>query len=151
IDLQQYEKAKSFNAQAISTFESLKEFYGLSSAYTTRAKLLEREGNISLAIEYSKKGYDLAVKINGLPEMATKAKTVYALYKTNKDYKNALEFLEKFQGYNDSLNNKEQGKSFAEAETRFQSKQKEQELLLKNLELEKSELKVNERNHLIYF
>ncbi len=151
IDLKQYNNAKSYNAQTISSFEAQNNFYGLASAFTTRAKLLELEGNLNLAIDYARKGYDMSVKINALYEMARQSRTVYTLYKSNKDYKNALDFLERHVTYNDTLNSKDRGKAFADAETKFQTKQKEQQLLLKNLELEKSELKVNERNHLIYF
>src|SRR6185369_10603538 len=46
--------------------------------------------------------------------------------------------------------NKERNISIANAEARFDTKQKEAQIQLKNLELEKSSLEVNKRNHLIY-
>src|SRR6185369_12917744 len=62
----------------------------------------------------------------------------------------ALDYFKIYMQYKDSVINNERNKAIAEAESKYESEKKEQELKLKNSELEKSELKVSQRNNLIY-
>lgn len=150
MDRNDLNKAEEYNKKALDAFELSQDLYGLAHAYGTKARIYQLKGKKKEAIEYAKKAYDIAIQMNALPEIAGQAKTIYELYKSNGDFKNALLYHEELSRYKDSLSSKDLTQSLAEAETKFYTKQKETELSEKEKELNISQERVSQRNKLIY-
>jgi len=150
MDRNDLNKAEEYNKKALDAFELSQDLYGLSHAYGTKARIYQLRGKKKEAIDFAKKAYDITIQMNALPEIAGQVKTIYELYKSNGDFKNALLYHEELSRYKDSLSSKDLTQSLAEAETKFYTKQKEAELSEKEKELNISQERVSQRNKLIY-
>ncbi len=101
------------------------------------------------AINFEK---SLAISLNraAWDDIQENALMLSKVYEAQKNTPKALENYKLYSDYKDSVINKERNEAIANAESKYESNQKEQQLKIKNIELEKSELKINQRNNLIY-
>ncbi|MCE3260636.1 MAG: protein serine/threonine phosphatase [Bacteroidetes bacterium] len=150
VDLKNFDKAKEECLTGIEILKGLDDKYVLAKAYTVLSQIYKGQGKTEEAIKSLRVAYAINVTRNTLPELTTNSKSLAKLYAEVNDFKNSHFFLSEYIRYNDSLNNVTQRKLLADADAKYQTKEKEQQLVYKNLELEKSQSEVSQRNKLIF-
>ena len=108
----------------------------LSILYGLKGQLYEKLGNIHKAILFTKKGYDLSLKLNELKNASEMAIQLSEFYKQKNDYTNALKYYEIYHSTNDSIFNIEKATAIEEIKTKFDIESKEKELKIKQQEIE---------------
>lgn len=150
LKLKDYKKATQYCNQGINVFKNLNDNYTLATAYALKSQILAAEGHTEEAIKFLQMSYSINLTRDAWPELSGNSKELSALYARKGDYKNSVTYLNEYIKYHDSLNNENRRKIIADADSKYQSKEKEQQIMVKNAELERSQLQVNQRNKLIY-
>jgi serine phosphatase RsbU (regulator of sigma subunit) len=145
-----FAEAKKMNDELIPILEESQDQYALSVAYGSKATILKSEGKIKEAIAYLNKAYDITKRMDNVAGMGSNVHELYEIYKEQKDYKTAIDYLELFMTHKDTLSQRDMTQSYIEAETKFTTDQKEKEIQLKNLQLDKVELEGKRKDHLLY-
>jgi serine phosphatase RsbU (regulator of sigma subunit) len=150
IDMKDFEKAREFCERSIGLLKDQQDSYTLAKAYQALGLIHKGLNNPEEAIKSLKVALAMNIERNAIPELSSNSKYLSELYEGINDYKNSHFYLSEFIRYNDSLNNEKQRKLLADADAKYQGKEKEQQLALKNAELERSHLEVEQRNKLIF-
>jgi serine phosphatase RsbU (regulator of sigma subunit) len=150
VDMRNFNKAKEFASKSIELLKDQDDSYTLAKAYQALGLIYKGLKRPEDAIRSLKVAYELNTERNALPELTSNSKYLSGLYEEIKDYRNSHFYLSEYLRYNDSLNSDRQRKLLADADAKYQSKEKEQQLTLKNAELERSQLEVSQRNKLIF-
>jgi serine phosphatase RsbU (regulator of sigma subunit)/predicted negative regulator of RcsB-dependent stress response len=143
-------QARGYFEKTLEMFKEAKNDYGYASSLSMLAGIYYDEGNMKKAAQLYEECYEVNKRRGGIDDLKDNTRSLAMVYEAMKVPGEALKFYKEFMHYKDSVINKERNKSIAESEAKYQSEKKEQELKLKNSELEKSQLKVDQRNHLIY-
>ncbi len=142
--------AEKNTLNAILVFEKFNDEYALGLNYYNLGLIEDKKNNLDKAITYFNMSLKLSIKRKAWDNIQENALKLSSVYEKNKNLPEALEFYKLFSQYKDSVINKDRNKAIANAESKFESEKKEQQLKLKNVELDKSNLKVSQRNNLIY-
>jgi serine phosphatase RsbU (regulator of sigma subunit) len=145
-----YEEAEKNILTAIPVFEKENDEYALGLNLFNLGSIELARNNFDKAIKYLRRSFELNLKRNAWDNIQENAFLLSEVYEKKSNASDALKYYKVYMQYKDSVINKERNKAIADAESKYESEKKEQELLLKGLELEKSELKVSQRNNLIY-
>jgi serine phosphatase RsbU (regulator of sigma subunit)/uncharacterized protein HemY len=147
---EKYDEAQKNFLNGMKDFENANNEYGIAMSYNNLGNLQMKKKNYSAAREFYEKALDLNLKRKAWLNIKDNAAALSDLYELEKDPGNALKYFKMYTQYNDSVINIERNKSLADAESKYQSEKKEAQLIMKNLELEKSKTEVKQRNVLIY-
>ena len=142
--------AEKNTLKAILVFEKFNDEYALGLNYYNLGLIEDKKNNLKKAITYFNISLKLSIKRKAWDNIQENALKLSNVYEKNKNLTEALELYKLFSQYKDSVINKDRNKAIANAESKFESEKKEQQLKLKNVELQTSQLKVNQRNNLIY-
>lgn len=145
-----YVQAESNFLKAIPMFKEYDNLYGLASTYVNLGDVCKIKNNLPLAAKYFRVALDINLKRKAWINIKNSALRLSNVFELMNRPADALANYKLCLQYNDSLINIENNKAIAEAESKYESEKKEQQLQLKNIELEKSQLEVNQRNNLIY-
>lgn len=123
-------KAKTYYTSAIQLLDSLdSEIEEISAAYIGLADVYLREKNIDNAIAYVTKGYSFAIK-QKQTEFERDAYNLLAdIYEFKGEYKEAYKYELLSRQLADSISNTEITKNITDLETKYQTQQKENEIL----------------------
>ncbi|MEM7510998.1 MAG: tetratricopeptide repeat protein [Bacteroidota bacterium] len=104
--------------------------YGVIYAlYIDKAEPLEEQGKYAQALKLKEEAYEY-VQASGFIEFIARAdQQLYQTYKAVGDYKNALHYYEKYNIAQDSMKKDAAAGRYAELEARFDSKEKEEEII----------------------
>ncbi|MCE3260710.1 MAG: hypothetical protein K0S12_2351, partial [Bacteroidetes bacterium] len=143
-------EAEKYFSKSLPLFKSSNDEYGYAINLANLGSVEVNRKNYKKAAEY----YDEALKINlhrkAMDNIQSTAKGLAEVLELQNKPTEALAAYKIYMQYKDSVVNTERNKAIAEAEGKYENEKKEQQLQLKNSELEKSHLKVAQRNHLIY-
>ncbi len=89
------------------------------------------------AIEYGKEGIEIAESIGILPYVRYGARNISGAYAKINDFENAYKYHIKYSSANDSIFNKEMAENINELQTKYETKEKEQQIALQNLKIER--------------
>jgi len=145
-----YDEAEKNILAAIPVFEKNNDEYALGLNYYNLGAIDLAKKKYESAIKYLKRSFNYSVKRNAWDNIQQNALSLSDAYEKNNNPAEALKMYKTYMQYKDSVINKERNKAIADAESKYESEKKEQQLKLKNSELEKSELKISKRNNLIY-
>lgn len=123
--------------------------YGLASNYMFLGDIYSERNELNRALAFYLDAYKLNLNRRALDNVSETCKKISNVYKRINKPVEALNYYETFIQYNDSVLNTERNTAIADAEAKYESVKKEQELILKKSELETSNLKVKQRNSLI--
>lgn len=133
--------------------EELNEKYILSLNYLLLGKVYFRMEDYEKAHVYSKKTKTISEKIGANDLLADAYFLLYSIFKIRKDWQNALEFHQKYVVIKDSIHDLEQKKIIKEIESKYELKDKEQEIQqlqfknkLQKLNNEQNKLKLENQN-----
>ncbi len=125
------EKAKSILLEAEKICIETTDNYKLIFVYGLQGQYFTKKNNLSQAAFYSKKSYDIAVKINVSKDIADLALQLSEIYKKQKNYENSLKYFEIFHKTNDSIYNVENTNIIEEMKNNFEVSEKEKEIKLR--------------------
>lgn len=145
-----YEEAEKNILKAIPVFEKNNDEYALGLNYYNLGSVEFNRKNYDKAVKYLTLSFDLSMKRKAWDNIQENARMLSEAHEVNRNPIEALRYFKVFVQFKDSVINKDRNKAIAEAESKWESEKKEQQLKLKNSELEKSQLQVNQRNSLIY-
>lgn len=133
--LQYMVKAYEANLSAGNTHQAASSADQLGTFYFDRDKLIE-------AYKYYKKAEQLAIESQALEQLNWVHKNLANYYVTVNDLQNALIYKDKYIASNDSLYNERSSQQMAEMRAQFESekKEKENELLRKNITIQELEV-----------
>ncbi len=144
------EEAEKNILKVIPVFKRNNDEYALGLNYYNLGHIFYKKNELDKAINYFNMSLMLGIKRKAWDNIQENALKLSEVYEKNKNLPEALTSYKIYTQYKDSVINKDRNKSIADAESKYESEKKEQQLKLKNSELEKSNLKVNQRNNLIY-
>lgn len=145
-----YAEAEKYISKAIPVFEKNNDEYALGLNYYNLGAVEFAKKNYDKAIKHLTLSFDLSMKRKAWDNIQENARMLSEAHEFNKNANEALKYYKVFEQFKDSVINKDRTKAIADAESKWESEKKEQQLKLKNSELEKSQLQVNQRNNLIY-
>ncbi len=145
-----YKNSINYYIEANKIYTDLKDTLNLTSIQKLLAQVY-LEGNY---LDKAKKHLDVACKLAKNANYKIDLIDVYnsysKLYTKKKDYKKALNYLNKYSSLKDSVFNIEKSKTIQELQTKYETKQKNQEISLLNKEKKLSAEKL-EKQRLISF
>lgn len=143
-------EAKKYYLQVIPIFRKEKEEYGLALALSNLSTVETHQKNYKLSEIYLKEALEINFRRKANDNIKSNALQLSELMEKQNKLGSALEYYKLFNQYKDSVINVERNHSIAESESKYESDKKEQELKLKNLELEKSEIQSSQKGKLLY-
>ncbi len=151
--LKRYEEALVFAEKEISIDEKLKDKNGLEVSYLNIADLYLKMKKYEKAIEYNSKSLDLAKELNSTKNIMLAYSGLADSYKIKGDISQAIEHLQFYTNWKDTLYNQQNKEAIADMETKYETEKKEAEndLLKAKGKLDKTEIerKASQQNFLI--
>ncbi|MFC2104759.1 tetratricopeptide repeat protein [Bacteroidota bacterium] len=158
-DLKKFDTAFEFYNKALELRIKIDDKKGIASTYGSLASLnnkiakqtnnnAERIKKYYEAIEYAKSGLNLSREIGVLYQEMDLYEVLYNSYEGLGKFNESLKYYKLRTELKDSLFNKDKNKQIEEAEAKYQSAQKQQEIEKQKTELEKQK---TFRNYLIIF
>ncbi len=89
------------------------------------------------ALECGKEGFEIAEEIGILPFISYGAKNIARTYAKMNDFENAYKYYIKYSNTNDSIFNKDMAESINELQTKYETKEKEQQIELQKLKIQR--------------
>lgn len=145
-----YVEAEKYFLKSLPLFRSSNDEYGLAINLANLGGIEIERKDYKKAEEFYKEALEINLKRKALDNIQSTALGLSHVYELQGKLKEALANYKIYTQYKDSVINVERNKAIAEAESKYESEKKEQQIKLKNSELEKSYLKVSQRNNLIY-
>ncbi|HEY0029456.1 MAG TPA: SpoIIE family protein phosphatase [Bacteroidia bacterium] len=136
--------------KAMELFKQIDQIYGIGVTYQAIGKTYYDSGDKKKALDNYLLAYQVHLKRNAYDNLKEVSGNIAEVYKDLGDFENALTFRDKYMIYNDSVFNEQSRKQLLEIETQYQTENKEKEIQLKNLALEKSTSEVKSRTAFLY-
>ncbi len=143
-------KAEDYFLSALAIFKEVNDDYGLASTLGMIGNLYEAKHEPEKAIKYNSEALAIHEKRKALLDIWHTSAKLAQLYKDKKDFTNAFKYQEKVLQFKDSVINIERQKSMHDIEAKYETEKKEQALVVKSLELDKSQIQVKQRTTLVY-
>jgi len=145
-----YKEAKKYIHQSLTYNKLRGRNYNLATNYTNLATIAYREWDNQLAKQYFIDAYKFAEASQSIEKIRDVTQQEAWFYKKTGNYKKALERQEAFYLLKDSIFNKDRAKSVAEMATKYETKKKENKILIQKSLLVEKELEVKEKNSWIF-
>jgi signal transduction histidine kinase/Tfp pilus assembly protein PilF len=146
-----YQKLEQLNT-AISFYNKAYRIASEISDANNMVKSLQNLGvvynildNNSKAKEYFNRAYRKAEKQGNIRVLMEISESLYSIYKSEGNYRQSLIYLEKHQGFKDSILNIEKVKEIDRLEAKYETKQKEQQIDLLEKQNRVKELKISKQ------
>jgi tetratricopeptide (TPR) repeat protein len=143
-------EAEKAYIKVVDMFRKSHDDYGLALNLENLGVVEMHKKNYSKAAEYFREAMELNFKRKAWDNIQNSAKNLADAWEHQNNPMEALKTYKIFMQYKDSVINTERNKAVAEAESKYENEKKEQQLQLQKSELEKTQLKVEQKNVLIY-
>ena len=127
-----YKKAEEILLEALEIAEETKDPWNITNPLRGLGELYRLTNQNEKAIRMLDKSVKLSIQIDAIAEQSESYKLLYRLYKSIGEYKNALKYLEKYKGTNDSIFNQAKELMASEMETKYQIQDKAKQIELLN-------------------
>ncbi|MFN3755406.1 MAG: ATP-binding protein [Flavobacterium sp.] len=141
-----YDTAIDYYHKYLFYSNELKNEVHIAIAYNKIARVYEKKGNKTSALEYFKLSFEQCMNDGSIDYAFKNANAIAAIYAENNDYFNAYQYSQSAYQLKDSLNASERVKELNFLEAKYQAGQKEKEiteLQLKNTQHELNAIKTN--------
>ncbi len=145
-----YVEAEKNYTKVIPVFREMHDDYGLASALANMGKIEFDRKNYKNASANYEEALSINLKRNAYDNIQTNALALSEIMDAQNRSAEALKYYKTYMQYKDSVVNIERNRSIAEAESKYESEKKEQQLKVKNLELEKTQIQSSQRGMLVY-
>lgn len=139
LQLGQLQKAEDYYDLAIELYRNIGDKYGLGNALGGKGDVLIKDGRHKEAKELYLEALPLAEEEALLALMRDMYLSLSDVYAHEGNYQQALETRKQYEAAKDSVVNAETNERIAELMTEFETAQKEQELLLKEIEIKRQQ------------
>ena len=134
--LEEYPKALKTAQDAFDWFEKQGSKPNMAHALMNIAAANDYLGNSELAIQQYEQTLELLEEEKDYSLLANLMESLHALYKENGNTSKALNYLEQFVSFQDSIINAEVATAVAELDAKYESEKREQEIALLNTQNE---------------
>lgn len=145
----EYEKAIQNYNKALEISQSRSFDLITVSSFHNKSLSLMRMGNTDQALAVAKESLDLSRGLSMFSHETETYRVIAEIYKTRQNFEQALFYFETYKAFNDSLFNIEKQKQISELDANFQLTQKQQEIDIQNLEIEKNRAEIKRKNLLV--
>ncbi|MEP4534655.1 MAG: tetratricopeptide repeat protein [Cyclobacteriaceae bacterium] len=135
IVLEQYDKAISYLKESIALKKKVGNESYLISGYLNMVEALSANARFEEASRYLDSAYSI-VKKGSLEDKSNYYRYAYEMERSKGDFEGALEMFEKHIIYRDSIFSRDNVNTITELETKFETENKEKEILLQQAEIE---------------
>lgn len=149
VKMGQLTRAEEDIKKGLELRQQAKDLQGIAQSQITFGRVLQAQERNGLAKEYFEKGLETAREYGLLLLEREALKGLADLATANGDFKQANEYLTSIITVKDSITNAETAKAMAEMETRYQTQQKENQILQQRAQLAEAEL-VNRRRSALF-
>lgn len=128
---------------ALELSEKFNDVMGIVANYSKLGVLYAMSNNFEIAKKYLQLGSDIANKFNSSELKLTNYKSYVDYFEIKKDYINAFKYSKLLREFQDSISHKEKATAISEVEAayRISKKEKEKELIQKDLEKQQQQVK----------
>lgn len=138
----QYDQAEDNYKKALEIRKKIKDTVGIAENYSYLGDLYLSKDDCKKAIDFYKNSLEITDKYKYVGLSQDSYKKISECYESLNDYKNALATYKKHAVLNDSILNHETNSKIAELEVKFDTNEKEKQLLQQESEIETSRIKV---------
>lgn len=138
----QYDEAEINYNKALQIRKEIKDTVGIAENYSYLGDMYLFQNECKKAINYYQKSVEITDKYKYFGLSQDSYKKISDCYESLNDDKNALIYFKKHSSLKDSLINQETNAKIAELEIKFDTNEKEKQLLQKQSEVENSKIKV---------
>ena len=138
----QYDQAEDNYKKALEIRKKIKDTVGIAENYSYLGDLYLSKDDCKKAIDFYKNSLEITDKYKYVGLSQDSYKKISECYESLNDYKNALATYKKHAALNDSILNHETNSKIAELEVKFDTNEKEKQLLQQESEIETSRIKV---------
>jgi len=131
-----YDKSIEYHKKSLKLSEEISDCMGVSEENLYLAELYQKKNNKNLALFFSKAALQHSTECNLLKQQANSIKFIAEFYKTNRQFEKATDYLEQYYRLNDSISSTDVKNNIAELETKYEIKDKEQQIELLSAENE---------------
>ena len=136
---------KYFN-KALVLYQQTGDKNGIATCYSNLGDAYLKKGEPEKALENYQKSLEIARDLNILAMIQNNYLGIARVFQKEKNYKKALDYYFKYSEIKDTLLNEQVHKQIAELETKYQTRQKEKELLLKDEQLRRKDVEIEKQN-----
>ncbi|HHJ11302.1 MAG TPA: tetratricopeptide repeat protein [Bacteroidetes bacterium] len=140
------DSALRFFDKTLSLYRQTEDMRGMASCYSRIGETYWKKGEEKKAEGNYFKSLVIARDLNILRLIQNDYLGLARIYQQQKDYKKALDYFFKYLEIKDTLMNVQIHQQIAELETKYQTRQKEKELLLKDEQLRRKDLEIEKQN-----
>ena len=147
---QQYDKAKGFYQRSLelSTFEN--DLPGMANSYNNLAQVEYLKKDFPAALDFASKSLEKARESGNLNALKEAYATLAEISEQQGNDREALAFYKLYSEIKDSLFSESKYRSIREAEAKFETEKKEQQLELLTNKNEVQQLKLSRRRNLLF-
>lgn len=139
----QLDSALSYYIKGLAILSQFSDSIGMAGSLINIGSVYSNQKKYEKAIEYYKRGVDMALKMKFKSWIANGSRDLADVYYVTKDYKLAFEYLKLSRQYQDSVLNEGKLAEIANAEEKYQSEKKQQELEMADLKIKSQEDKLS--------
>ena len=151
--LENYDKSLEYYLESLKINEEIGNKYGITGSKKNIGGIYLKLNNFDKSLEYFIEGLKLAKEIKAKDLIQSFYASLYELFFRNENYQEALEYHRLYSAIKDSIFTVENSEKIAEMQIKYETekKEKENELLRKNNEIQRLKIKRQEnlRNSLI--
>ena len=145
-----YTEALNYYLKALTVQEELGRKPNVALIFNNLGILYFEIGDLKEAIIYSEKSIAVAQEIGSVEDLKTAYHNLSEVYSKEGEYEKAFNYYQRFSSMKDSLLDKEKHKQIAEMVAKYESETKEKEIELLSEKSKVQELRINNRNYIIY-
>jgi len=145
-----YKKAEDYLTQALKIREQVGEKFAIMLNYTALGELYMQVNQPQKSIEYYEKSNALAKEIDFLDIQTYNHQQIMKNYELLGNFKRAYQNLKAFNMLNDSLYNVQKLKDVEEITARYETAEKEKQILVQRTKIAEHELSLKSRNLWIF-
>ncbi len=150
LQIRNYQRAESYLMQALKVRKNVGDEFAIMLNYTALGEYYKEINKALTSNEYFEKSNSLARKINFLDIQAYNHRQLMENYEVLGDYKAAYENLNAYNILNDSLYNTQKIRDVEEITAKYETAEKENEILQQRAKIAESELRLKKRSQWIF-
>ncbi|MBO6523513.1 MAG: tetratricopeptide repeat protein [Balneolaceae bacterium] len=136
------DSALVFSLKALEIDQKFNNQFGIADIYGDLSSIYREQGSLSEATYYATRSLEVASSVNSLPLIRDAHQLLYVTYQVAGNLHSALFHHEEFKAYSDSIINISTQQELVNAQEKYESQKKEQEILLLEAENKEAQLKV---------
>ena len=145
-----YKNAEQSLFEAMNIRIELKDKTGIAETYAAFGELYFNKNMLNKAILYFKKSLNLSKELNYLYYKQYCFEKLSLIFEKKRNYEEAFKYHKQYIEIKDSIFSNESNKEIHELEIEFRTEKKEKEIALQKIELKENELKIKEKNHMLF-